>query len=79
MEGNGHEQAIKAAKSINEDRRGADYYQDPEILTDFLAGQFEASREKARTVADAILGDRVGADYYADEKLLARYLAGQFQ
>ena len=79
MEGNHTEQAIKAAKSIREDRHGADYYQDPEILTDFLVGQFGGSREQGKKVADAILSDRRGADYYADEELLAQFLSGQFE
>jgi hypothetical protein len=79
MEGHHAEQAIKAAKSIREDRRGADYYQDPEILTDFLVGQFGGSREQGKKVADAILSDRRGADYYADEELLAQFLSGQFE
>ena len=78
MDGNSDEKAVRAATSINEDRRGADYYQDRDVLADFLAGQFGADREKAGRVADAILADRQGADYYADEELLAQYLSGQF-
>ena len=79
MKINTAEQAVKTAKLIKEDRNGADYYQDPEILAGFLEGQFGATDEKAKKVAEAISEDRRGADYYEDEKVLAQFLEGQFE
>jgi len=73
------ELAIKIAEEILEDRRGADYYQDVEILAAFLKGQFGSTSEAATEVAKAILQDRQGADYYKDSGILASFLEGQLR
>lgn len=68
--------AIDAAHAILEDRRGADYYKDPEILASFLEGKLGVTREDADKTAKAILADRSGSDYYKDPKILAQFLGG---
>ena len=64
------------AQSILDDRDGADYYQDPGILADYLAGSLQVTSETALDIANAIIDDRSGADYYADVEILAQYLDG---
>lgn len=72
------ELANQVADAINEDRLGANYYEDVKILSAYLKGQFGATPEAALDAADAILRDRAGADYYADPDILASFLDGQF-
>jgi hypothetical protein len=71
--------ATDAARAILEDRRGADYYKDPEILAKFLEGKLGVRREDAAKTAKAILDDRSGADYYKDPKILAELLDGELR
>lgn len=69
--------ATDVAQAILEDRRGADYYKEADILAGFLEGKFGVSREDATRAARAISDDRSGADYYQDAKILAEFLDGQ--
>lgn len=69
--------ATKVAEAILEDRRGADYYKNTEILADFLKGQFGSTSETATEAAKEILQDRQGADYYKDSEILASFLEGR--
>ena len=68
--------AENVALAILDDRRGADYYQDPKILAQFIGGTLGMSEERAESTAKAILDDRRGADYYKDPKILAEFLGG---
>ena len=70
-----NDKALEAAKNILDDRNGADYYQDTNILADYLKSALELSPEAANLKAEAIQADRNGADYYADEKILADFLS----
>jgi len=67
----------KVAEAILADRRGADYYRDPEILSGYLKGQFKTTTEAARQAAEGILQDRQGADYYQDPEILSGFLEGR--
>ncbi len=69
-----NENAMKVAKSVLEDRSGADYYADSKVLADYLAGALSITEEKAAELADVINSDRKGANYYQDVKILAQYL-----
>ena len=71
------ELATRVAEAILTDRRGADYYQNTEILADFLKGQFGSTSEAATEVAKDISQDRQGADYYKDAAILASFLDGR--
>ena len=68
------EQAIKAAKHLIQDRKGANYYQDTKILANYLKGALNIKIEKAKEMAEAIQKDRNGANYYEDVEVLAKYL-----
>lgn len=48
------DKALKAAEHILEDRRGADYYQDNTVLSDYLANALSFTAEEAKRVAQAI-------------------------
>lgn len=66
--------AIKVAKSILDDRRGANYYQDPDILSEYLSGSLGFAKDIADQIAEVIIDDRDGADYYANVGILAEFL-----
>lgn len=68
--------AKDTARLIKEDRGGADYYYDPDILAPFLESQMNLPAEAARALAQHIREDRDGADYYDNEEILAQYLSG---
>ena len=72
-----NKQATIAAKHILEDRAGADYYEDTEILTDYLEGALGISKAMATQTAEEINTDRKGANYYADVEILTDFLAGR--
>jgi len=68
------EQTTKAAKQIIEDRKGAHYYQDTQLLANYLKGALNIKIEKAEEKAEAIEIDRKGANYYEDVEVLAKFL-----
>lgn len=68
------DKARKAAEHILEDRRGADYYQDIQLLSDYLTGALDLADEDAKKTAQVIQEDRSGANYYANVDILADFL-----
>ena len=71
-----NQSSTQLAQTILDDRDGADYYQDPSILADYLAGTLRVTSETALDIANAIIDDRNGANYYADVEILGQYLDG---
>ena len=72
-----NQQVKTAAIHILEDRKGADYYQDPSILAGYLQGTLGISESVAIRIARDIKIDRDGANYYADADILADFLEGR--
>ncbi len=71
--------AVDVANHIQEDRQGADYYADPDVLAPYLKSSLQVSDDKAASLAKNICDDRKGADYYQDVDLLSQYLEGQME
>lgn len=71
--------AEEVAKRINEDRQGADYYKDPDVLAPYLKNSLNVSEDTAQSMAKHICKDRDGADYYQDVEILSQYLEGQME
>lgn len=66
--------AKTAAENILNDRKGANYYHDLKILSDYLKGALGISKEKANHIAKMIHKDREGADYYRNFEILSNVL-----
>ena len=69
--------AKAAAQHILDDRHGADYYQDTQLLADYLDGTLGITKEEAMRIAKAIQDDRSGANYYEDVSILAEFLGNR--
>jgi hypothetical protein len=71
-------ETIKAtAQNILDDRKGADYYQDTALLSEYLQNALGFQKDKADKLAQAIQDDRRGANYYQDVDILTGFLSGQ--
>ena len=71
-----NEKCKKAAEHIIEDRHGAFYYQDVNVLAKYLANVLGIDPQKALQKANSIEEDRTGANYYEDVEILAEFLDG---
>jgi hypothetical protein len=63
-----------AAKDILDDRLGADFYKDSNLLASYLEYKLCIKKEKADHIAKIIQEDRTGANYYREFKILESFL-----
>jgi hypothetical protein len=69
-----NQQAQAAANHILDDRKGADYYQDPNELANYLKNSLGVTEVVATQTANDINDDRNGANFYQDETIFAQFL-----
>ena len=71
-----NQNAKELANNILNDRQGADYYKNPDVLASYLESSLNISVEASQRLAKDICADRNGADYYKDVEILSKYLEG---
>lgn len=71
------QQAQTAASNILNDRNGANYYQDTDVLAGYIKQALDVTEIVASQTATDINDDRKGANFYADPQVLAPFLQGR--
>ena len=69
--------ATELAHHIVNDLKGAGYYRDPNILTDYLSSRVDGGSDEASKLTRQIIDDLKGAKYYMIPTVLAGLLDGR--